>query len=164
MSLLVNIIAAAIPPAIAFIWYHPAVLGKAWIKAADLTEEKLRRSNLALIFALSLLLSFMLGIQVNYLVIHQAHLDSIVMGVKGYGQDGSDVMNELQSFKQKYGLEFRTFRHGAFHGVLSALFFVLPVLGMQTLFERKGFRYLAIHTLYGIVALSLMGGVICQWS
>jgi len=164
MSLLVNIIAAAIPPAVALIWYHPAVLGKAWKQSADLTEEKPRRANLGLIFVLSLLLSFMLAIQMNYLVIHQAHLDSIVMGVSGYGQEGSEVMNDLSAFKQKYGGEFRTFKHGAFHGVLTGIFFVLPVLGMNAMFERKRFKYIAINTLYWVVTLALMGGVICQWS
>jgi hypothetical protein len=106
----------------------------------------------------------MLAIQMNYLVIHQAHLDSIVMGISGYGQEGSEVMNDLSAFKQKYGGEFRTFKHGAFHGVLTGIFFVLPVLGMNAMFERKRFKYIAINTLYWVVTLALMGGVICQWS
>jgi hypothetical protein len=164
MNLLVNGLAALIPMVVGAIYYNPKLLGNAWMKAAEMTEEKIKGANMAVILIVSVVLSFMLSIQMNFLVIHQAHLDSIVMGVTGFGQEGSEVMNDLAAFKQKYGGEFRTFKHGAFHGVLTGFFFVLPVLGTNALFERKGFKYIAINTLYWIITLALMGGVICQWS
>jgi hypothetical protein len=43
------------------------------------------------------------------------------------------------------------------------LFFALPVMGTNALFERKGFKYIAINVGYWTVTLALMGGVICHF-
>ena len=63
----------------------------------------------------------------------------------------------------KYGNNFRTFSHGAVHGVLAGLFFVLPVMGTNAMFERKGFKYIAINVGYWIVTLAIMSGIVCGW-
>jgi len=164
MNMVVTGLAALIPMITGFIWYNPKVVGGAWMKAAEMTEAKMKKASMGVILLVSLLLSFMLSIQIGMLTIHQAHLDSIVMNIPGFGQEGSEVMNDLASFKSKYGAEFRTFKHGAFHGVISAFFFALPILGINALLERRGFKYIAIHTAYWIITMALMGGVICQWS
>jgi len=41
---------------------------------------------------------------------------------------------------------------------------VLPVMGVNALFERKGFKYIAINVGFWTVSLALMGGIICQWA
>jgi hypothetical protein len=64
----------------------------------------------------------------------------------------------------KYGHNFRTFKHGAFHGILSAVFFALPVLGIQAMFERRSGKYIFIHLGYWVITFVLMGGIICQWA
>jgi hypothetical protein len=63
----------------------------------------------------------------------------------------------------KYGDNFRTFKHGAFHGAINGLFVAVPILGVNALFEQKSFKYIAVNGLYWIITLSLMGGVICGW-
>ncbi|MBL4587462.1 MAG: DUF1761 domain-containing protein, partial [Flavobacteriales bacterium] len=70
----------------------------------------------------------------------------------------------LANFKEQYGTVHRSFGHGAAHGLAASLFFVLPVLGINALFERKGFKYIAINVGYWMLTLILMGGVICQFS
>jgi hypothetical protein len=40
---------------------------------------------------------------------------------------------------------------------------VLPLIGINSLFERKSFKYIFIHTGYWIISLALMGGVLCQF-
>ncbi|HPH81947.1 MAG TPA: DUF1761 domain-containing protein, partial [Flavobacteriales bacterium] len=67
-------------------------------------------------------------------------------------------------FMSKYGNTFHTFKHGVFHGVLAGIFFALPVLGINSLFDRKSFKYIAINAGFWIVTLALMGGIICQFS
>ena len=69
----------------------------------------------------------------------------------------------MKHFFETYGNRFRTFKHGALHGTIAALFFSLPILGTMSLFERKGFRYIAIHVGYWVVTLALMGGALCQF-
>jgi len=65
---------------------------------------------------------------------------------------------------ERFGTEFRTFKHGALHGVIAGLFIVLPVLGTNALFERKGWKYILINVGYWTLTLALMGGIICQWA
>ena len=69
-----------------------------------------------------------------------------------------------ECFMTKYGTNFRTFKHGAFQGALIGLFFAMPIVGTGALFERKGFKYIAVHAGYWIITLCLMGGVICQFA
>jgi hypothetical protein len=57
----------------------------------------------------------------------------------------------------------RSFGHGALHGAIGAIFFVLPVLGINALFERKGWKYILINVGYWVVTLTIMGAIICGW-
>ena len=58
-NMLAVLVAAFVPMLIGFIWYHPKVLGTAWMNAAGLSEEQLKSGgNMALIFILSLVFSF----------------------------------------------------------------------------------------------------------
>ena len=77
------------------------------------------------------------------------------------------VMSVLQSFFMLVNVdgpgqegEFDTFKHGVFHGVLVGFMVAMPVLVTNGLFERKNLKNLAINTLYWIITIGLMGGVI----
>lgn len=157
-------LSALVPLITGFVWYNPKVFGTAWIKTTGLTEEQLKSGNFPLILGLSLLFSLMLATMLNGIVIHQAALQSIVMGDPDLQDPNSALSIMLKDFMAKYGNNFRTFKHGVLHGVISALFFALPVLGTNALFERKSFRYIAIHTGYWMLTLGLMGGIICQFA
>lgn len=164
MNFLVIGLSSLVPLAIGFVWYNNKVFGNAWMKTTGLTEEQLKGGNMAVIFGLCLLFSFMLGTMLNGIVIHQSAIQSIVMGDPDLNDPNSALSIMLKDFMAKYGNNFRTFKHGVFHGVISALFFVLPVVGINALFERKGFQYIAIHVGYWAVTLGLMGGIICQFA
>jgi hypothetical protein len=43
---------------------------------------------------------------------------------------------------------------------LAAIFIVLPIIGINSIFERKSFKYVLIHVGYWALTLALMGGVI----
>ena len=82
---------------------------------------------------------------------------------------GEDIAEAGGAFKctdgllEKYGTTFRTFKHGAFHGTLAALFISLPIIGTNALFERKSFKYVAINVGYWMLTMALMGGVVCAF-
>jgi hypothetical protein len=154
---------AIIPLLIGFIWYHPAVLGKAWMQAAGISEDQIKNSNMAIIFGFCILFSLMLSTMIPMLVIHQSGMMSMMMGEPGI-PDNPMSNPDFKMMAEKYGQNFRTFKHGVFHGVLSALFFALPILGINALFERKGAKYIFIHLGYWIVTLALMGGIVCQFA
>ena len=47
------------------VWYSPALLGKIWMKETNLTEDDIRQGNKAKIFALSLLLSMVMAVNLG---------------------------------------------------------------------------------------------------
>ncbi len=150
--------AALIPLILGFIWYHPKVFGKAWQEATGLSDEKIKNSNMPVIFGVSIVLSLMLALAVVSLTVHQSHVYSLFQG-----DESAESVAFLKSFMETHGHKFRSFKHGALHGALAGFFIVLPVLGTNALFERKGFKYILIDVGYWIVALTLMGGVICEF-
>ena len=81
----------------------------------------------------------------------------------GFLEEGSYTMQQIEALMQKYGENFRTFKHGALHGSVIGLFVVLPIMGTNALFERKGGKYIFVNVSYWVLCLALMGGVLCQW-
>ena len=156
-NILAVIGAALVPLVLGFIWYNPKVFGNAWMQAAGMSDEKIKNSNMPLIFGVSILLSLMLAVAITTNVIHQTHVMSLFDGDKS-----AEGQAALQSFLAAYGDRFRTFGHGALHGTLAGIFIVLPVLGTNALFERKGFKYILVNVGYWTVTLALMGGILCR--
>lgn len=152
-------ISALVPLIIGFIWYNPKVMGKAWMKSINMTQEQMEapHMNMALLFGLTYVLSFMLSIALSALVIHQSGVNSLVV-------DGTPAMQDMaKSLINEVGLRYNTFKHGALHGVIAAIFFALPVLGINALFERRSAKYILIHLGYWVITLGLMGAIICQF-
>jgi hypothetical protein len=164
INFVILLISAIIPLLIGFIWYHPKVFGNVWMKLADISDEKLKSGNMALIFGVTLVFSFFLAFVLQFMVIHQYSVYSILANEPGINDPNSEIGSMLKMFLDKYGNNFRTFKHGAFHGILSALFFATPVLGINALFERKSFKYIFVHAGYWMLTLALMGGVICAYA
>lgn len=156
---LITALAALIPLIMGGIWYSKALFANTWMRINRFREEDMKGANMILIFGLTYLLAFMLSVSLSTIVIHQTALASIV---GGFDVQAADKAWLEQSMKT-YGGNFRTFKHGALHGCMSAIFFVLPVIGIISLFERRGWKYVLIHVGYWFVTLGLMGGVLCQW-
>lgn len=164
MNFIVILVTALVPMVMGFIWYNPKTLGTAWMQAAGVTEEKMKGANMGVIFGLSFLFSVMLAMAVNTMVIHQNHMYSILINEPGFGDPNSDVGKYIASFMEKYGNNFRTFKHGALHGFLGGLFFAFPILATNAMFERKGWKYIWINTGYWTITLTLMGGILCAYN
>jgi len=163
-NLVVLAIAAVIPMILGFIWYHSKVFGTAWMNVCGFKEEDLKGGNMLLTFVISYVFCLFLASAVNLMVIHQFGFFQTLMNEPGLMETGTEMHQYAQDFMAKYGNNFRTFKHGALHGTMAGLFFVLPVLGTNALFEKKGFKYIAINVGYWTVCLALMGGVICQFA
>lgn len=156
--------AALVPLVMGFIWYNPKTFGNAWMKAAHVTEDQMKGSNMALIFGLTYVLSFFIAAMLFTAVVHQSAYYSLMASEPGFGEEGSDVMLMIQQFMNKYGGHFRTFKHGALHGGITGTLLVTPVMAINAMFERKGFKYIAINGGYWIISMIIMGGIICQWA
>ncbi|WP_415373886.1 DUF1761 domain-containing protein [Patiriisocius sp. Uisw_017] len=58
-------VAALIPLIMGYIYYHPKVFGTKWMNFCGLTEEKLEKDNIAVIFGASYVLSFVFRLFVH---------------------------------------------------------------------------------------------------
>jgi len=164
MNWIVILLTALVPMVMGFIWYHPKVVGTAWMKAAGMTEEKMKGANMGAIFGLSFLFSVMLAMALLGMVIHQNHMYSILMNEPGISDPNSEIGQYIASFMEKYGNNFRTFKHGAMHGFLGGLFFAFPILATNAMFERKGWKYIWINTGYWTITVTIMGGILCAYN
>ena len=162
MNLAVIFSAALIPLLIGFIWYHPKVFGTTWMKAAGITEEDGKNANMALIFGLTYFFSLMLALIFQILVIHQVHLKSLFF-LQPIHDPNTEAGALFKSVMDQYGESYRTLKHGAFHGTIAGFFIALPLVAINALFERKGFKYIAVNSGYWIVSFAIMGAVVCAF-
>lgn len=164
MNWIVILLTALVPLVTGFIWYNPKVFGNAWMQAADMSPDKMKGANMAMIFGLTFILSFFLAMSMQFLTIHQLALNSIVQNQPNFMDPTSEAGSMVKAFMDKYGTNFRTFKHGAFHGALSSIFIVLPVLAINAMFERKSGKYIMINFFYWMLNFIIMGGIICQYA
>jgi hypothetical protein len=85
------------------------------------------------------------------------------MDEPGFGDPNSELGAWFVEFMAKYSGNYRTFSHGIVHGIIAGLFFVLPVMGSNALFENKGWKYIAVNVAYWSLTLAIMGGILCAW-
>jgi len=161
INFLVTALAALIPLAIGFLWYNKMMFGTVWLKVSGVNPDTGKGPNMALVFLLTYICSFFIAFTINFMVIHQFGVASVLANEPGIRDTGSEMNNYLVDFMSKYGDRFRTFKHGALHGTMGGLFLATPIIAINALFERKSFKYVAINGGYWIICMGLMGAVIC---
>ena len=155
-NFLAIVVAAVVPMVLGFVWYNPKVFGLTWMREAEMTEIKMKGGNMAIIFGVSFLLALLLAFFSNFLVVHEFG----VFGLTEGNLEGATTQAFLEEFEGKW----RTFKHGALHGAMAGVMFALPLIGINSLFERKSFKYIAINAGYWIVCLTIMGSIISVWT
>jgi hypothetical protein len=165
MNTVIILATGLIPMIVGFLWYNNAFgFGKVWMAENGLTEEELQRTfNPMKVFGFAYLFGVFIATALMPMTIHQMGLFSMVMDVEGLKDTNSEVSKAFAYLMENYGANFRSFKHGAFHGVIYSLFLVLPMLGINGLFERRSWKYIFMHLGYWLITLALMGGVICQF-
>ena len=155
-NFLAILVAAVVPIILGFFWYNPKVFGISWMRASEMTEDKFKSGNMAVIFGISLLLSVMLAFFTIFLVVHET-------GV--YGMTEGQLDGEItKAFLSEWSGKYRSFKHGALHGAMAGIMMVLPIIGINALFERKSWKYIFINSGYWIVCLAIMGSIIAGWT
>lgn len=155
---------ALIPLVVGMLWYNPKVFGKAWMQGAGLTEEDAKtKMNMPLVFGLVYFYSFLISISLHFMVIHQFGLGALLVPEMNHPLS-EEVIASIKSLMEPLSTSFRTFRHGAIHGTITAVFFVLPITAIGSLFEFRGWKYILINAGFWIVCCAIMGGLICQFA
>ena len=157
------LLVAFIPMIIGYAWYHPNVFGKYWEQESKFDNTKTSYfgfKQLVLVY----LLSFLYAFSLQFTVIHQYHIISILSEEVGFMDQTGAGYKDYIYFFEKYGTSFRTFKHGFLHGFLHGLFICLSIIGIVSIFERKSWKYVLIHSGFWIFVSALMGGLICQFN
>jgi hypothetical protein len=162
MNLAVIFIAACIPLLIGFVWYHPKVFGTIWMKAAGIAQDDQKKANTAMVVGLTYVFSLMLALIFQTLVIHQTHVRSLFF-LQPIHDPNTEAGALFKSIMDTYGNSYRTLKHGALHGTIAGLFIALPLVAINALFERKGFKYMAVHSGYWVLSFALMGAAVCAF-
>lgn len=157
INFLALLVAACSTLVVGFIWYNPKVFGNAWMRESGTTEEKMKGSNMILIFGMSLLYAFFIAFILQMLTIHQWGALGMVGGKAELAKPS------FGEFMADYGSAYRTFKHGAFHGFLTGIFMAIPLVGTSALYERRSFKYVMISGGFWVVCFTIMGGIICAW-
>jgi Protein of unknown function (DUF1761) len=144
---------------VGFVWYHPKVMGTAWMRLEGLTEEQLKKGSMPMIFGLTIVLAFIAGFMViSPVVIHQFGALGMV------GGDPALAKPSYTAFLADYGTAFRSFKHGALHGTILGVGLIFPIIAINGLFSHKPWKLTFIHAGYWIITLAIMGGIICGWA
>jgi hypothetical protein len=156
MNYLAILVATLATFVVGFLWYGP-LFGKAWMAENGFTKEELGKSNMLKVFGLTFVFTLFFAFFMQVLVIHQ---------FGALGMIGGDVTKGSQSFVDfmaEYGTAFRTYKHGALHGLMSGIFFAFPMIAVNGLFERKSWKYIFIHAGYWTVNMIIIGAIVCGW-
>jgi len=153
------LVAAVVPMVIGFLWYNPKLFGNVWMREAGMTEEKMKSVNMGVIFGVSFVLAILLSFFTQVLTIHQMG----AIGMIGGDPALEGVLPSFQAFMDDYGNTFRTYGHGALHGFMAGIFIVLPIIGINGMFERQSWKHILISVGYWTVTLTIMGAIVCGW-
>jgi len=159
-------ITALIPLIVGAAWYSPLLFSKAWMETVRLTPEDTKKSNMVLNMLLLYVFSFLIALALMFTVIHQFGLQSMLQSPEGkaaLSDPNSEAGKALATIWHLFGHSFRTYKHGALHGAITAVFFALPLIASSAIFEQRGFKYVMITWGFWLINLTLMGAVICHW-
>lgn len=163
-NMLISALAALFPLVLGFIWYNPKTFGPAWLAGAGLTQEQAQKDfNMPLVFGVNYVCSFFIAVSLHFMTIHQFGLQSLILPQHGHEMAPEIAAQGAEVLKAYMG-SYRSFGHGALHGGITAVFFVLPLLTGGALFERRGWKYILINAGYWIISLAVMGGIVCQFA
>ncbi|MEK6883785.1 MAG: DUF1761 domain-containing protein [Nanoarchaeota archaeon] len=126
-------VSAIVSMIIGFLWYSPALFGKAWMKAGNMNMkdmDKAKKKGMGKLYFLAfigaLLMAFVLAYFVGYLTAY-------------------------------------TFFEGMEVGAYIWLGFIFPVLLGSFLWEGRSVKYYLINVLYWLINLAVMGGILAIW-
>ncbi len=142
---------------IGFVWYNPKIFGTIWMRESGIKFDPENKPNMLKMILIHFICAFFIAILLRFLVIHQTGALAMI------GGDVSNATPTFTAFMDEYGTVFRTFKHGALHGTLTGILFVLPLFSITAMYEGKSFKYVLVNSGYWTISLGVMGGIICAW-
>jgi Protein of unknown function (DUF1761) len=164
INFLIVALTSVIPLITGFIWYNKNVMGTVWMRETGIDPEAANPQKMAIVFGVSLLLSFLLAVSLVPTTLHFMGLYSMLANEPALKEPNSELSKTVNGLMAQYGSNFRTFKHGVLHGVIMSICMVLPTIGINALFERKSLKYVFVNLGYWAITMGLMGGFICAFA
>lgn len=118
---------------VGWLWYGP-LFGKAWMNAVGFSEEDIQQGNMAKIFGLAFLFELIMAF-------------NLAVFLTG-SPEAAEMMNAQM---------------GAFYGFLAGFGWVFFALAVNSLYEKKSWKYILINGGYWTVAFTVMGLILGTW-
>ena len=157
------LITGLIPLIIGSAWYSPALFGNAWMKASGTSEEKARSGNMLVIFGCVYLFGVMISLMMAQIAIHQNAIYGLFATAPEFKDVSSEISITFNELMTNYGDRHRSFGHGVVHGAFTTVLLIFPIIATVSLFERRGWKYIFLHSGYWLITLMLIGGVLCHF-
>ncbi len=136
-------VAAIIPNALGALFYGP-LFGSMWRASLGKTSDDLEPNNPVLVYGGAFLLSFIMAFFIN-IVIQFIHKDVTAAG-------------------ELVVASHNTFGHGALHGAMIGLTFLMPVIVSLGLFHKAHWKTNLLNSIFWVICFALMAGVIDVWT
>ena len=82
MNWLSVLVGALVPLVMGFIWYNPALFGKAWMKSIGMTDEDAKKGNMPVIFVVSFILAGLIAYNLyQYMAYHSPEEQTFTHGM-----------------------------------------------------------------------------------
>ncbi len=143
INIIAIVVAALIPNILGALYYGP-LFGKTWMKSMNKTSEEMKHKNEAVVYITALVMGFIVSFFMNF-VMQFLHKD-------------------VNSAGELIIASHNTFGHGAFHGALLALAFVMPVIVSLGLFHKSSVKNILLNVAFWILSFAVMGGILDVWT
>ena len=141
INILAILAAAIIPNAFGALFYG-ALFGKTWLQSFGKTEEDMK-GNEVVTYGIAFVMSFIIAFFVRFV---------IGMGHKNVNEAGELIIASHE-----------TFGHGAFHGLMICIGFIIPVIVSLGLFHKATAKNILLNVVFWAICFALMGGVVDVW-
>lgn len=148
INFIVVLLSALIPLPMGFIWYHPKIFGNIWMRETGVVPDENAVKRMPKVLLLVLICGILISFLLQFFVVHQFHFYSMLANDPQLKVNGSEINALYTEIMIKHGSNFHTFKHGVFHGSVTGLLFVLPIITVNALFEQRSWKYIAIHAGY----------------
>ena len=147
-----------IPIIAAFIWYNPSnTFGQ---KIYNESRFDFKGLGIKKIIPLYILLIFLLYGFLNVTIHQVGYYELFFTDIMKGSVEAKAITEE---FLSQYGDKHRHFGHGAFHGAINAVCFVLPLVAFHAMLSGKTWRYVTYHMMYWFFVSVLCGGLISEF-
>jgi len=150
------------PILLAKIWFSEPI--RSYFKLAPSSPINDSANKSIVLYAMMILLCFFFSISMHFQVIHQFHFKSMFLDEVGFNENQGGAFKAFEYIMNSYGGKFRSYKHGMFHGLLNAIFIVLPILFLLKIefnFTKKTLLY---YWLYFALTMMIIGSTICHFT